>query len=242
MAGHNKWSKIKNKKGKEDAKRAKEFTKLGRALMVAAKQGGDNPDYNAALKSAIDKAKSINMPNDNIMRAIKKGVSATDGENFEQVTYEGYGPGGIAVIVECLTDNRNRTAPDVRHAFDKFGGNLGTTGSVSFMFDHVGVILLDETKYDFDTVMMDALETDVKDIKSEDGVIVIYTSIESFNDVKNYLKEKSYEFIESDIMYVAQNYQKLADEEKEDMEKLVDMLEENDDVQNVYHNWLEDEE
>lgn len=242
MSGHNKWSKIKNKKGKEDARRAKEFTKLGRALMVAAKQGGDNPDYNATLKSAIEKAKSINMPNDNIMRAIKKGVSSSEGENFEEVTYEGYGPGGIAVIVECLTDNRNRTAPDVRHAFDKFGGNLGTTGSVSFMFDHVGVILLDGSKYDFDEVMMDALETDVKDIKLEDDMIVIYTNIENFNSVKSYLKEKSYEFVESDIMYVAQNYQKLEADASSNMEKLVDMLEENDDVQNVYHNWLEDED
>lgn len=242
MSGHNKWSKIKNKKGKEDAKRAKEFTKVGRALMVSAKQGGDNPDYNAALKSAIEKAKSINMPNDNIMRAIKKGVSSSEGDNYEEVTYEGYGPGGIAVIVECLTDNRNRTAPDVRHAFDKFGGNLGTTGSVSFLFDHVGVIVLDESKYNYDDVMMDALETDVKDIKSEDGVIIIYTNIENFNSVKNFLKDKSYEFVESDIMYVAQNYQKLEAGVKANMEKLVDMLEENDDVQNVYHNWLEDEE
>lgn len=242
MSGHNKWSKIKNKKGKEDAKRAKEFTKLGRALMVSAKQGGDNPDYNAALKSAIEKAKSINMPNDNIMRAIKKGVSSSEGDNFEQVTYEGYGPGGIAVIVECLTDNRNRTAPDVRHAFDKFGGNLGTTGSVSFLFDHVGVIVLDESKYNYDDVMMDALETDVKDIKSQDGVIIIYTNIENFNSVKNFLNDKSYDFVESDIMYVAQNYQKLEAGAKSNMEKLVGMLEENDDVQNVYHNWLEDEE
>lgn len=242
MSGHNKWSKIKNKKGKEDAKRAKEFTKVGRALMVSAKQGGDNPDYNAALKSAIEKAKSINMPNDNIMRAIKKGVSSSEGDNYEEVTYEGYGPGGIAVIVECLADNRNRTAPDVRHAFDKFGGNLGTTGSVSFLFDHVGVIVLDESKYNYDDVMMDALETDVKDIKSEDGVIIIYTNIENFNSVKNFLKDKSYEFVESDIMYVAQNYQKLEAGVKANMEKLVDMLEENDDVQNVYHNWLEDEE
>ncbi len=242
MAGHNKWSKIKNKKGKEDARRAKEFTKLGRALMVAAKQGGDNPDYNAALKSAIDKAKSINMPNDNIMRAIKKGVSSSEGENFEEVTYEGYGPGGIAVIVECLTDNRNRTAPDVRHAFDKFGGNLGTSGSVSFMFDHVGVILLDAGKYDYDDFMLDALEADVKDIKSEDGMIVVYTNIEDFNAVKTYLKDKSYEFVDSDIMYVAQNYQDLDEKASANMEKLIDMLEENDDVQNVYHNWLEDEE
>ncbi len=242
MAGHNKWSKIKNKKGKEDARRAKEFTKLGRAIMVAAKLGGENPDYNANLKTAIDKAKSINMPNDNITRAIKKGVSSADGDNYEEVTYEGYGPGGVALIVECLTDNRNRTAPDVRHAFDKFGGNLGTTGSVSFMFEHMGVILIDASEYDPDTVMMDALETDIIDAKSEDGMIEVYTTIENFNSVKTFLIEKGYKLFESDIMYVPSNYQELDGDNKVNMEKLIDMLEENDDVQDVYHNWLEDEE
>ncbi len=242
MAGHNKWSKIKNKKGKEDSKRAKEFTKLGRALMVAAKTGGDNPDYNASLKTAIEKAKAINMPNDNIMRAIKKGASSNEGDNFEQVTYEGYGPSGIAVIVECLTDNRNRTAPDIRHAFDKFGGNLGTTGSVSFMFDHLGVIIIDESKYDSDTVIMDAMETDITDAKSEDGFIEIYTSIEDFNTVKEFLQEKDYEFVDSDIMYIPTNYQEIDKEAANKMEKLIDMLEENDDVQNVYHNWDEADE
>ena len=239
MSGHNKWSKIKNKKGKEDSKRAKEFTKLGRALMVAAKTGGDNPDYNASLKTAIEKAKAINMPNDNIMRAIKKGASSNEGDNFEQVTYEGYGPSGIAVIVECLTDNRNRTAPDIRHAFDKFGGNLGTTGSVSFMFDHLGVIIIDESKYDSDTVIMDAMETDITDAKSEDGFIEIYTSIEDFSTVKDFLQEKDYEFVDSDIMYIPTNYQVINEEDSSKMEKLIDMLEENDDVQNVYHNWDE---
>ena len=242
MAGHNKWSKIKNKKGKEDARKAKEFTKLGRALMVAAKQGGDNPDYNAALKAAIDKAKSINMPNDNIQRAIKKGVSNAEGDDFEAVTYEGYGPEGVAIIVECLTDNRNRTAPEIRHIFDKFGGNLGTTGSVSFMFDHLGVILLDANVYDPDTVIMDALETDILDAKTEEDIIEVYTSIENFHLVKTFLAEKGYKFIESDIMYVPSNYQSLSEDDKSDMEKLIDMLEENDDVQNVFHNWLEDDE
>lgn len=244
MSGHNKWSKIKNKKGKEDARKAKEFTKLGRAIMVAAKEGGENPDYNASLQTAIDKAKAINMPNDNIMRAIKKGASGTDGDSFESLTYEGYGPSGIAVIVECLTDNRNRTAPDVRHAFDKFGGNLGTNGSVSFMFSHLGVILIDEKAYDADKLMDDALETDVQDIKSEDGIVEIYTNIADFNNVKKYLEGKGYEFIDSDIMYVPSNYQKIDDESgRKNMEKLIDLLEENDDVQNVYHNWeMEDEE
>lgn len=243
MAGHNKWSKIKNKKGKEDARRGKEFTKLGRALMVAAKEGGENPDYNAALKTAIDKAKAINMPNDNIMRAIKKGSSSGESESYEQVNYEGYGPSGIAVIVECLTDNRNRTAPDVRHAFDKFGGNLGTNGSVSFMFDHLGVILINESDYDQDQLMNDALDTDVVDIKTEDGLVEIYTEISDFHDVKNYLTEKGYKFVDSDIMYIPQNYQTIEDEEsKKNLSKMIELLEENDDVQNVYHNWeVEDE-
>lgn len=238
MSGHNKWSKIKNKKGKEDDKRAKEFTKLGRAIMVAAKEGGDNPDYNAALKTAIDKAKAINMPNDNINRAIKKGSTDSEGANFEEITYEGYGPSGIAVIVECLTDNRNRTAPDIRHAFDKHHGNLGTTGSVSFMFDHLGVILIDETKYEFDQVMEDALSSDVEDVRNEDGMIEIYTSIENLHTVKTYLVEKGYELVESDIMYIPSNYQAIDSEEDiKLMNKLIDALEENDDVQEVYHNW-----
>src|SRR5690554_5227163 len=139
MAGHSKWNNIKNKKGKEDAKRANVFTKLGRYIAVAAKEGGSDPDYNAALKAAIEKAKAANMPNDNIERAIKKGAGELDGAAYEEIMYEGYGPSGVAVLVSCLTDNRNRTAPDVRHAFDKNGGNLGTTGSVAFMFDRKGV-------------------------------------------------------------------------------------------------------
>lgn len=238
MSGHNKWSKIKNKKGKEDAKRAKEFTKLGRAIMVAAKEGGDNPDYNAALKTAIEKAKAINMPNDNINRAIKKGSSGADGANFEEITYEGYGPSGIAVIVECLTDNRNRTAPDIRHAFDKHHGNMGTNGSVSFMFKHLGVILIDESKYDVDKVMENALSADVEDVNNEDGMIEIYTTIDNLHNVKSHLSSLGYEFVESDIMYIPSNYQAIDnDDDIKFMNKLIDFLEENDDVQNVYHNW-----
>lgn len=238
MSGHNKWSKIKNKKGKEDAKRAKEFTKLGRAIMVAAKDGGDNPDYNAALKTAIDKAKAINMPNDNINRAIKKGSSGLDGANFEEVTYEGYGPSGTALIVVGLTDNRNRTAPEVRHLFDKFGGNLGTSGSVSFMFDHIGIILLDANKYNFDEIMEFALEANIKDIIEEDGIIEIQTEIAEFNNVKNHILNGGYEILDSDIIYLAQNFVNVENQEDiSKLEKLIDSLEENDDVQNVYHNW-----
>ena len=238
MAGHNKWSKIKNKKGKEDAKRGKEFTKLSRAIMVAAKTGGENPDYNAALKTAIDKAKAINMPNDNINRAIKKGTSDADVANYEEVTYEGYGPSGIAVIVECLTDNRNRTAPDVRHAFDKYHGNLGTNGSVSFLFDYLGLILVNNSKYDAEEVMMEVLDADIVDVKNEGDYIEIYTSKDNFHATKEFLTGKGYEIEESEIMYIPKNYQTLSNpEDIKFMEKLIDVLEENDDVQNVYHNW-----
>lgn len=238
MSGHNKWSKIKNKKGKEDAKRAKEFTKLGRAIMVAAKEGGDNPDYNPVLKTAIDKAKAVNMPNDNILRAVKKGSTDTSGDSYEEITYEGYGPSGIALVVECLTDNRNRTAADVRHAFDKFGGNLGTNGSVVFMFEHLGVLVLDANKYDEETIMTDAMEVDVIDVKSEKDVFEIYTSIENFNFVRNYFEKKGYKFETDGIMYIPNNYQKITDENNiKLMEKLIDILEDNDDVQEIYHNW-----
>lgn len=243
MSGHNKWSKIKNKKGKEDAKRAKEFTKLGRAIIVAVRSGGENPDYNPALKTAIEKAKSINMPNDNIQRAIKKGTSDLSGDNYEEITYEGYGPSGIAVIVECLSDNRNRTAADVRHAFDKFGGNLGTNGSVAFMFDHYGVLVIDSSKADEDKLMLDAMDADVIDIKTENGITEIYTSIENFVNTQNILSDKGYLFEASEIMYIPKNYQKITDKNsKVLMEKLIDFLEDNDDVQEIYHNWENYEE
>lgn len=238
MAGHNKWSKIKNKKGKEDAKRGKEFTKMGRAITLAARQGGDNPEYNAALKTAIEKAKEINMPNDNINRAIKRGSSELDGDNFEEITYEGYGPSGVAVIVECLTDNRNRTAAEIRHAFDKYGGNLATTGSVSFLFSYLGVILIDQEKYDVDNLFMEAMELDIEDIGNEDGVVEIYTSVSNYNQVKEALAHLDYDFLESDLMYVPSNFIDIDDQEARDnMSKMIDILEENDDVQNVYHNW-----
>ena len=243
MAGHNKWSKIKNKKGVADVQRGKMFTKLGRAIAVAVREGGDNPEYNAALQAAVDKAKAYNMPNKNIERAIKSATQNLDGANFEHVIYEGYGPQGIAVLVECLTDNRNRTAPEVRHAFDKFGGNLGTSGSVSFMFDRLGVIIIDSKDIDADELMMVALEADAKDIKTEDGITEIYTSVENFNNAKNIIKDAGYEFENAEIMYIPQNLQDITDEDIiKKMNGLIDMLEENDDVQDVYHNWNDDEE
>ncbi len=237
MSGHNKWSKIKNKKGNEDAKRGKIFTKHARNITVAAREGGDNPDYNPALKQAIDKAKSDNMPNDNIERAIKKATGEGAGDNYSRIIYEGYGPGGVAVIVDCLTDNIQRTAPEVRHAFDKNGGNLGTDGSVMFMFDHKGEILVDNTGKDFDQFMMDALEAGADDVIEEDEYFEAITSIEDFNDAIENLKNAEYKVERSVISYIAQNEIEVDTDYHEKLEKLIDTLEDNDDVQEVYTNW-----
>ncbi len=239
MAGHSKWNNIKNKKGKEDAKRGKEFTKLGRYIMVAAKEGGADPDYNPALKAAIEKAKAANMPNDNIDRAVKKGAGELGAENFEEIIYEGYGPGGIAVFAGCLTDNRNRTAPDVRHAFDKCGGNLGQAGCVTFMFDRKGMLAIERTdEIDEDELTMFAIELGAEDIQSEEIGFEITTTPEDFNAVRDGLKEAGYNFAMAEITYIPQNTIELtsADDIK-NMEKLIDMLEDQDDVQEVYHNW-----
>lgn len=237
MSGHNKWSKIKNKKGSEDARRGKIFTKHARNITVAARQGGDNPDYNPALKAAIDKAKSDNMPNDNIERAIKKATGEGAGDNYSRVIYEGYGPGGVAVIVDCLTDNVQRTAPDVRHAFDKNGGNLGTDGSVMFMFDQKGEIVVDKKEKDFDQFMMDALEAGADDVNEEDEYFIALTSVEDFNDAVDNLKKAAYKVERSDISYIAQNDIKVDSEYHAKLFKLIDALEDNDDVQEVYTNW-----
>ena len=237
MAGHNKWSKIKNKKGNEDAKRGKIFTKHARNITVAAREGGDNPDYNPALKQAIDKAKADNMPNDNIDRAIKKATGEGAGEDFQRVIYEGYGPAGVAVIVDCLTDNFQRTAPEVRHAFDKNGGNLGTDGSVMFMFEQKGEILVNNEGKDFDEFMMDALEAGADDVKEEDEYFEAITSVEAFNVAVKALEDSNYKIERSDISYLAQNEIEVDDDHHEKLFKLIDTLEDNDDVQEVYTNW-----
>lgn len=244
MSGHSKWHNIKNKKGKADAKRGKIFTKMARKIAVAVKEGGDDPDYNPALKAAIDSAKAENMPNDNIERAIKKAAGEGDDGNYESITYEGYGPSGIAVMVQCLTDNRNRTAPDVRHAFDKHGGNLGTDGSVSFLFDHKGQLGIEiKEGMDPEAVEMDAIEAGAEDIRTEDGGIEIITSPEDYQVVRKNLEEKGYEFVISEITYLPQTTTVLDDpEDRKKMAKLIDQLEENDDVQEVIHNWENDDE
>ena len=220
-----------NKKGKQDAKRAKIFTKHARAIAVAAKEGGGNPDYNAALKTAIEKA--------NIDRAIAKGAGAGANENYETIVYEGYGPGGVAVIVETLTDNKNRTAGNVRYYFDKNGGNLGTSGCVSFMFDNKGQILIEASDdVSEDELMEAALEAGAEDFITEEDGYEVVTAPEDFAAVRDELQAKGYEFISADVKLIPQTTTELTDETQlKMMNKLVDMLEDDDDVQNVYHNW-----
>ncbi len=239
MSGHNKWSKIKNKKGSEDARRGKIFTKLGRNISVAVKEGGDNPEYNPALKTAIEKAKAENMPNDNIERAIKKAAGDPSADNFERVIYEGYGKGGVAVIVDCLTDNKNRTAPEVRHAFDRAGGNLGTDGSVMFMFDRVGLITISKSdEIDFDELMMEALDAGCDDVRDPGkDYYELITSVENFNDAVSALKDASYKLESSDIVYLAKNEIDVEKSDHKSLLKLLETLEDNDDVQDVFTNW-----
>ena len=241
MSGHNKWSTIKQKKGKNDAARAKIFTKIGRELIVAVKEGGSaDPSVNSKLRDIIAKAKANNVPNDNIDRIIKKAAGDADSANYEAVTYEGYGPNGIAVIVEALTDNRNRTAGDVRHYFDKFGGNMGTQGCVTFMFEKKGVLVIDreELEADEDKVMEDALEAGASDFETEDDAFTVYTEPEDFSAVRDEIASKGYEFASGEVGMVPNTYTKLEDEEsKEKMQKMLDMFEDNDDIQNVWHNW-----
>ena len=243
MSGHSKWSNIKNRKGKQDALRGKIFTKLARAITVAAREGGADPDYNSSLATAIEKAKAQNMPNDNIDRAIKAGLAASAGENFETITYEGYGPSGTAFMVQCLTDNKNRTAADIRHYFSKHNGNLGTTGCVSYLFDKKGVISIESDGIDEEELMMAALEAGAEDFEAEEDSYEITTVPEDFINVLNSIKEAGYSNIKGDIMYIPQTYVKVEDETAlKNLEKLIDALEENDDVQEVYHNWDEPEE
>lgn len=246
MSGHSKWATIKRKKGAIDAKRGKIFTKLGRELMVAVKEGGPDPDSNSKLRDAIAKAKANNMPNDTITRSIKKASGEGSANEYFEMVYEGYGPSGIAVIVETLTDNKNRTAGDLRHYFDKNGGNLGQNGCVSFMFDRKGVIVIEKADgIDEDTLMMDALEAGADDFNVEDECYEIMTAVESFSAVREALEKGGYNFVQAEINYIPQTTTALEDEEAvKKMERLIDMLEENDDVQNVYHTWEmpEDEE
>ena len=241
MSGHSKWHNIQKTKGAADAKRSAAFTKIAREIIVAVKTGGSgDPKNNSKLATVITKAKAANMPNDNIKRVLEKAASAGSGDSYDSITYEGYGPSGVAVIVEVLTDNRNRTAPNIRHLFDKYNGNLGATGCVSWSFDRKGQIVIDneEEDLDEDTVMMDALEAGADDMVNEGDVFVIYTDPDALSEVVDALEAKGYTFTSAEVAMVPQNTIKLTDEgDIKNMEKMIDMLEADDDVQNVLHNW-----
>ena len=241
MSGHSKWHNIQKTKGAADAKRSQIFTKIAREMIVAVKTGGSgDPANNSRLATVIAKAKAANMPNDNIKRTIDKALGAGSGDSYENVVYEGYGPCGVAVIVEALTDNRNRTAPEVRHLFDKYGGNLGATGCVSWSFDRKGVIVIDNEEGDLDeeTVMMDALDCGAADFEADGPVFEITTEPDDFNAVTAAPEEKGYVFASAAIELVPQNYVKLTSEEDiKNMTRMIELMEDNDDIQNVYHNW-----
>ena len=239
MSGHSKWNNIKRKKEKTDGQKAKIFTRMGREISVAIREGGSaDPSTNSKLKDAIAKAKANNVPNDNIERILKKAASEGSGENYEALQYEGYGPCGIAVIVETLTDNRNRTAADLRHYFDKCGGNLGQTGCVSFMFNKKGKLIIEAEGLDEDKVMEDALEAGASDFAADEDIFEITTEPEDFSAVRDDLEAKGYVFVAAEVQMVPDVLTAIDDPDAiKNMEKLLDMLDDNDDVQDVWHNW-----
>lgn len=244
MSGHSKWATIKRKKEATDNKRGKIFTKIGRELAVAVKMGGADINMNSRLRDVVAKAKANNMPNDNIMRAIKKAAGEGSGVNYEDMVYEGYGVAGVAVIVEALTDNKNRTAGEVRHAFDKNGGSLGATGCVSWMFDRKGQIVIEseDGEIDEEELMMCALDAGAEDFSGEEGVYEIITAPEDFTTVCDALSGAGYTFASAETTLIPQTTVELNEEQRSKVEKMIDMLEDNDDVQNVYHNAELDEE
>ena len=238
MSGHSKWSTIKRKKEKTDNARAKVFTKIGREIAVVVREGGPDPASNSKLKEVIAKAKANNVPNDNIERIIKIAAGEGDDKKYEEIVYEGYGPKGIAVIVEALTDNRNRTAGDVRHYFDKYGGNMGQSGSVSFMFTKQGVIVLEQEGIDEEKLMEDALEAGATDFLTDDGIYEIRTDQYDCGAVSSALADKGYTFLSADVAYIPSNYVTLDNpDDITAMAKMLEMFEDNDDIQGVWHNW-----
>lgn len=243
MSGHSKWSTIKRKKAKIDAQRGKVFTRLSKEIIIAARNGGPDPAGNMRLKAAIEKAKEANIPNENVQRAIQKGAGGGEGANFEEFSYEGYGPGGVAILLYVATDNRNRTAAEVRHILSKHGGNLGETGCVSWMFQEKGVIILDRSQIntDEDDLMMLALEAGAEDIKSEEDSFEIATAPGDFETVRLALTEQGIPVADAELSMVPQTTVKLQGEEAEIMTKVIDLLEDNDDVQAVYTNFEMDE-
>ena len=239
MSGHSKWNNIKRKKEKTDGQKATVFTKMAREIAMAIKEGGSaDPNANSRLKDAIAKAKANNVPNDNIDRVIKKAAGDGNANTYEALQYEGYGPSGIAVIVETLTDNRNRTAGEMRHYFDKCGGNLGQTGCVSFMFNKKGVLAIEAEGQDEDDIMEKALEAGASDFNADGDVFEIITEPEDFSAVRDDLEEQGFSFVSAEIEMLPDVYSSIDDPDAaEKMDKLLDLLEDNDDVQNVWHNW-----
>ncbi|HCC01038.1 MAG TPA: YebC/PmpR family DNA-binding transcriptional regulator [Ruminococcaceae bacterium] len=243
MSGHSKWKNIMHKKEKSDAQRAKIFTKIGREIAVVVKQGGPDPSSNSKLYELIAKAKANNVPNDNIDRIIKKAAGGQEKDDYEDIVYEGYGPCGVAVVVVTLTDNRNRTAGDLRHYFDKFGGNLGQTGSVGWMFDERGVIVAEKASIDEDQLIDDALEAGAVDVQSDEEVFEIFTEPLDVFKVRKALEEKKYTFLSSEAERIPSNYVHIdSKDDGEKMQNLLDMLEDDDDVQSVWHNWENEDE
>jgi YebC/PmpR family DNA-binding regulatory protein len=238
MSGHSKWHNIQAKKGKADAQRGAVFTKIGREIAIAVREGGANPESNGKLRDIIAKAKANNMPNDNIQRSIKKASGELSNVVYEEITYEGYAPGGVAVIVDTISDNRNRTASDVRHCFAKYGGNLGTTGSVGFMFDERGVLVVErEPGSDEDEMMMIALDAGAEDVKVEEDVFEILTAPADFSTVRENLEKQGFSFLSAEVQKIPQNTVEVTDPDTiQKIQKMLDLLEESDDVQNVYHN------
>ncbi len=238
MSGHSKWHNIQAKKGKADAQRGAVFTKIGREIAIAVREGGANPESNGKLRDVIAKAKANNMPNDNIQRSIKKASGELSNVVYEEITYEGYAPGGVAVIVDTISDNRNRTASDIRHCFAKYGGNLGTTGSVGFMFDTRGVLVVERAAgMDEDELMMMALDAGAEDVRPDEDVVEILTDPNEFSKVREALEQQGLSFLSAEVQKIPQNTVEIKDADTlEKIRKMLDLLEESDDVQNVYHN------
>ena len=237
MSGHSKWHNIQNKKGKADAKRGKIFTKIGRELMIAVKNGGPDPDNNPKLRDAIAKAKAANMPNDTVQRSIKKASGELGAVDYERIVYEGYGPSGVAVIVDTLTDNKNRSAGNVRSAFTKGGGNMGTTGCVGFMFQEKGEIVIEKGDLDEEELMMMALDAGAEDFNSdEEEVFIITTAPEDFGTVREALEAEGLEFLEAAVKMIPDTYTEINEDAAKKFQKMLDLLEDDDDVQEVYHN------
>ncbi len=237
MSGHSKWATIKRKKGSLDAKRGALFTKIIREITVAAKNGGDDMNANPRLRTAVTKAKANNMPNDNIERAIKKGTGTLEGVTYEEIQYEGYGPGGVAIMVSCLTDNRNRTTAEVRAAFTKHGGNLGETGSVGYIFNRKGYMVIETGQTNEDTVMELLMDSNVEDIKTEDDAIHVVTPPDTYNEVHDLLVNKGYKLVDDEITFISQTTVSLDEKKGSQCLRLIEVLEDLDDVQNVYSNY-----